>query len=130
MNEAFAEYFALLALRDAQGEEPFRADLAEKRKTVGALPDDAPAIAEVPPDNSGHGYTIRYDKGALMLEAFRQHLGDEAFSRAFRGFYETIRGRKAGTADFRAYWKDALGDDALLGAWLDSPGSRPVPPGD
>lgn len=129
INEAFAEYFALLALRDAQGEEPFRADLEEKRKVVGALPDDAPAIAVVPPDNSGTGYTIRYDKGALMLEAFRERLGDEAFARACRGFYEAIRGQKAGTTEFRAYWKSVLGDDALLSAWLDSPGSGPVPSG-
>ncbi len=97
---------------------------------MSALPDDAPAIALVPFDNSGHGYTIRYFKGALMLDAFRRHLGDEAFSRACRGFYEAIRGRKAGTADFRAYWAGVLGDDALLRAWLDSPGSLPLPPGD
>ncbi len=130
INETFAEYFALLALRAARGEEPFRNDLQEKRKAVGALPDDAPAIAVVPFDNSRDGFTIRYFKGALMLEAFREHLGDEAFSRVCRGFYEAIRGRKAGTADFRAYWKNVLGDDTLLEAWLDSPGRRPVPPGD
>jgi aminopeptidase N len=130
INETFAEYFALLALRAEQGERPFRNDLEEKREAVRALPEDAPAIAVVPNDNSGDGYTIRYDKGALMLEAFREHLGDEIFSRACRGFCEAIRGRKAGTADFRAYWSAVLGDDVLLGAWLDLPGSRPVPSGD
>jgi aminopeptidase N len=93
---------------------------------VSALPDDAPAIAVVPADNSGDGYAIRYDKGALMLEAFRQRLGDRAFLQACRGFHEAIRGRKAGTSDFRAYWSAVLGEDTLLTSWLDSPGGRPV----
>jgi aminopeptidase N len=82
----------------------------------------------VPFGNDGPGYTIRYHKGALMLDAFRERLGDDGDFRACRRFYERIKGRSAGTTDFRAHWREVLGDEKLLSAWLDSPGSLPVPP--
>jgi aminopeptidase N len=63
-----------------------------------------------------------------MLDVFRRRLGDDAFLRACRRFYERIEGRSVGTPEFRAHWGQVLGDDELLSAWLDSPGSVPVPP--
>ena len=60
----------------------------------------------------------------------RRDLGDDAFFRSCRGFYESIRGGGAGTGDFRAYWSATLEGDALLTAWLDSPGAGPVSAGD
>ena len=128
INETFAESFALLAVRSIRGEDAFRKILDDERTNVRGLPADAPALAMVPFGNDGAGYTIRYHKGALMLDAFRRRLGDDAFLRACRRFYERIEGRKAGTPDFRAHWREVLGNEELLSAWLDSPGSAPVPP--
>jgi hypothetical protein len=128
INETFAEYFALLAVRTIQGEGEFREILDRERKDVRGLPADAPALAVVPFGNDGSGYTIRYHKGALMLDAFRRRLGDDAFLRACRRFYEKIEGRSVGTPDFRAHWREVLGDEKLLSAWLDSPGGVPIPP--
>jgi hypothetical protein len=128
INESFAEYFALLAVRSIRGEDEFGKILDDERKDVRGLPADAPALAVVPFGNDGHGYTIRYHKGALMLDAFRRRLGDDAFLRACRRFYEKIEGRSVGTPDFRAHWREVLGDEKLLSAWLDSPGSAPTPP--
>jgi hypothetical protein len=128
INETFAEYFALLAVRSIQGEDEFRKILDRERNDVRGLPADAPALGVVPFRNDGPGYTIRYHKGALMLDAFRRRLGDDAFLRACRRFYERIEGRRVGTPDFRAHWRDVLEDEELLSAWLDSPGSDPVPP--
>jgi hypothetical protein len=128
INETFAEYFALLAVRSIEGEDAFRRILDEERADVRGLPADAPALAVVPFVNDGPGYTIRYHKGALMLDAFRSRLGDDPFLRACRRFYEGIEGRSAGTPDFRAHWREVLGGEELLSAWLDSPGSAPVPP--
>ena len=91
-------------------------------------PAEAPALAEVPFPSDEHGYTIRYHKGGLMLDAFRRHLGDEDFLSACRRFYEKIEGRSVGTDDFRAHWQAALDDDDLLTAWLDSPGRAPLSP--
>jgi hypothetical protein len=128
INETFAEYFALLAVRSMMGEDALRKILDHERADVRGLPADAPALAVVPFRNDGPGYTIRYHKGALMLDAFRRRLGDDAFFRACRRFYERIEGRSVGTSDFRAHWRDVLGEEELLSAWLDSPGSVPVPP--
>jgi aminopeptidase N len=127
INEAFAEYFALIAIREIQGENAFRQALDERRERVRALPADAPALAVVPAFSGGDGYTIRYEKGALMLEAFRSHLGDNAFFDTCRRFYERFNARSAGTDDFRAFWSEALKDDAPLRSWLDSSGRGPVP---
>jgi hypothetical protein len=128
INEAFAEYFALLAVRAIQGEDEFRKILDREREDVRGLSADAPALAVVPFGNDGPGYTIRYHKGALMLDAFRRRLGDDAFLRACRRFYERIEGRSVGTPDFRAHWREVLGNDEFLSAWLDSPGGAPVLP--
>jgi hypothetical protein len=128
INETFAEYFALLAVRSTHGEDEFRMILDGERKDVRGLPADAPALAVVPFGNDGYGYTIRYHKGALMLDAFRRRLGDDVFLRACRRFYEKIEGRSVGTPDFRAHWREVLGDEKLLSAWLDSPGGVPIPP--
>jgi hypothetical protein len=128
INETFAEYFALLAVRSIQGEDEFRKILDRERDDVRGLAADAPALAVVPFSNDGPGYTIRYHKGALMLDSFRRRLGDGVFLGACRRFYEGIEGRSAGTPEFRAHWREVLGDDELLSAWLDSPGSVPVLP--
>jgi hypothetical protein len=64
----------------------------------------------------------------VRLDPERGRLGDDAFLRACRRFYEKIEGRSVGTSEFRAHWREALGDEELLSAWLDSPGSAPVPP--
>jgi aminopeptidase N len=111
LNEAFAEYFSLLAVREIQGEEAFDASLTSRRNAVDDLPDDAPAISAVPPSNEGHGYTIRYYKGAMMLDHFRRLMGDDAFYRACKDFYRQCNDKKAGTSEFRNFWTNALGND-------------------
>jgi hypothetical protein len=126
INETFAEYFALVALQSIQGEDSYQEALARRRDTVAGLPEDAPPLAAVLMSDQ-NAYTVRYEKGALMLHALRERLGDEAFFRASRRFYESIRDSPgAGTDEFRGFWKDALGDEALLSAWLDSSGSGPA----
>jgi hypothetical protein len=125
-----AEYLAFVAIREIQGESAFRRALDERRERVRALPADAPALALVPAFTGGDGYTIRYEKGALMLEAFRSHMGDNAFFDTGRRFYERFNGRSAGTDDFRAFWSAALKDDALPSSWLDSSGRDPCRSGD
>jgi aminopeptidase N len=127
MNETFAEYFARFAVERILGEER---PLARAQRAVSRLPDDAPPLAEVPADNSGDGYTIRYFKGSLMLDALRTALGDEAFFALCREFYLAFRGRRIGTREFHSFWQPRLGEHAaLLDLWLDSPGAVPASTG-
>jgi aminopeptidase N len=127
MNETFAEYFSLLAVKEIQGHETFEAALAQRKNAVLELPLDAPPLATVPASNDGHGYTVRYYKGALMLDHFRRLMGDEAFFDTCRGFYQQNKDKRVGTASFRASWTKALGNyEEWVGKWLESGGPSPV----
>lgn len=127
INESFAEYFALLAVRELNGEKAFDKALARGLEAVRSLPGDAPALAQVPFSNDGHGYTIRYAKGALMLDHFRRLLGDETFYRDSRDFYQATRDKRIGTGEFRGFWKERLGGHRQwVDRWLDSAGGLPA----
>jgi aminopeptidase N len=92
---------------------------------VRELPGDAPPIAKVP--FNGSGFVIRYYKGSLMLDYLRGVLGDEKFFQTSREFFQTYKGKSIGTAEFRSFWGERLGDRRdLLDAWLDSGGGLPV----
>jgi len=124
INEAFAEYGSAFAVRQIASEERFQKVLERYRSEVSQLPADAPSLAKVPFD--GSGFVIRYYKGSLMLDSIRQTMGDTAFGAASREFFQTYKGKSAGTAEFRNFWKDKLGDKGnLIDSWLDSAGGSP-----
>ncbi|HXJ90961.1 MAG TPA: hypothetical protein VMS18_29405 [Candidatus Binatia bacterium] len=127
INEAFAEYTSAFAVRQMVSEEQFQKVLERYRGEVRELPADAPALARVPFD--GSGFVVRYYKGSLMLEAIRQAMGDGAFGGAIRGFFQTYKGQSIGTAEFRSFWKEKLGEKRdLIDLWLDSGGGLPKAP--
>jgi aminopeptidase N len=125
INEAFAEYFGLVAVQRVRGEAAFERALGRTRTAVGALDNSAPSLAEAPASNDGDGYTIRYFKGALFVHALREALGDDAFFAGCRSFHSTFRAGSASTDDLRRYWSGRLGDQAeWLDRWLDTPGGE------
>ena len=124
INEAFAEYFSAIAVQKVVSEQHFDIVLEKYRKAVRELPANAPSLSTVPFD--GSGFVIRYYKGSLMLNHLRHALGDERFFQASRDFYQTYTGRSIGTAEFRSFWKQRLGDQqSSLDVWLDSTGDLP-----
>jgi len=126
INETFAEYFALVAVGEIDAAAAVERTLAAYGNAVSSLPDDAPALADVDASNSGHGYTIRYAKGSLMLHALRRAMGDDAFFKASRDFYQRFREQRISTDEFREFWRSRLGDSAsLVDIWVDSPGGVP-----
>ncbi|HEV2401868.1 MAG TPA: M1 family aminopeptidase [Candidatus Sulfotelmatobacter sp.] len=127
INEAFAEYSSAVAVERIVSEEQFQKVLEGYRREVKELPSDAPSLAKVPFDGSGFG--VRYCKGSLMLDWMRQNMGSDQFYAAARDFFQTYRGKATGTAEFRSFWKQELGDKKdLLDVWLDSPGGVPELP--
>lgn len=125
INEAFAEYFSALAVRQVKSQKAFDERLAFYRQMVASLPADAPALATVPAD--GSWWAVRYCKGSLMLDALRTAMGDAAFFQAARDFFQQYKGKAAGTADFRAFWAARLGAKKdMLSAWIDAGGGLPM----
>jgi hypothetical protein len=123
INEAFAEYFSAIAVENLDSEEAFGAVMADYRKQVNALPADAASLSSVGMMEKG-SFVIRYDKGALMLDAIRRAMGDEKFFQACREFFETYRGKSAGTQEFHSFWNAKLDQEGLIDSWLDSRGGR------
>lgn len=128
VNEAFAEYFSALAVKSLVSEDEFEAALAHYRKGVAGLSTDAPSLASVPREGGQMVWTVRYQKGSLMLDDFRRRMGDAAFVSAARAFFQTYKNGNVGTAEFRAFWSDRLGDRTYVDAWLESKGGLPALP--
>jgi aminopeptidase N len=98
--------------------------LENYRREVRQLPASAPSLSTV--RFNGSGFVIRYYKGSLMLNHLRQALGDEKFFQAAREFFQIYTGTTIGTAEFRGFWKQRLGNQKdSLDVWLDSPGGLP-----
>ena len=53
-----------------------------------------------------------YNKGAVVLHMLRRLVGDEAFFRGLRRFYDDRRFQKAGTDDFERAIEAGIGPDA------------------
>jgi hypothetical protein len=124
INEAFAEYSSAVLVRQIFGGSEFEKILDRYRENVRGLTADAPSLSTVPFD--GSGFVVRYYKGSLMLEYLRQTMGEGKFYAASQEFYQTFKGKSVGTVEFRAFWKQALGDKSdIVDAWLDSPGGLP-----
>lgn len=126
INETFAEYFSLIALRDVSSNEEFEACLKKYKKYVAELPEDAPSLSKVPPVNDEIGYVVRYFKGSLMLESLRKRLGDKVFFEICHRFYDEFNKKLIGTEEFRNFWGERLAEHKrILEIWLDSKGGLP-----
>lgn len=124
INEAFAEYASAVAVERIISEQQFESVLEDYQSAVHDLPADAPPLAKVPFD--GSGFVIRYYKGSLMLDYLRHVMGDNRFFQAARDFFQTYNGQSIGTAEFRSFWKEKLGEKKdVVDLWLDSGGGLP-----
>jgi len=126
INETFAEYFSAVADQRIISEEKFQNDLNKYLSLANSLPENAPALSIVPFKEGKVNYIVRYFKGSLMLDSFRQQLGDSAFFKRCREFYQTFHENLIGTLEFREFWENKLGKNKLLlNKWLDSQGGIP-----
>lgn len=82
LNESFAEYIGVMAVREALGEEAAEAMLAGFREQL-AIAGDVPPIW-TPGDTDRRPYLVNYRKGPLALAALEQRIGREAFAEFMR----------------------------------------------
>ena len=104
LSEGFATYFAGLFVQRVEGEDAFRmymnnAALAvfayEKKSRVPIFDRDTEDLDELLNANN-------YQKGSWVLHMLRSQLGDDAFFRGIRNYYESHKNATASTEDLRA----------------------------
>ena len=104
LSEGFATYFAGLFLQRFESEDAFQVymrDAAtnvfayEKKRRAPIFDPDTEDLMDLLNANS-------YQKGAWVLHMLRSNLGDEAFFRGLRKYYEAHKNSTATTEDLRA----------------------------
>jgi aminopeptidase N len=126
LSEGFATYFAALWTQRSRGDSAFRAEMAGIRQQVL----DDSVVAQRPViDTAQTNYLAllnanSYQKGGYVLYMLHRQLGDSAFFRGLRSYYQRYRDGNAMSDDLRAELERSSG--ASLGQffeqWLRRPG--------
>ena len=105
LSEGFATYFAALWTEHSRGADAFRKDLRNLRETILtdtiAVP-SRPVIDTVETTLTALLNRNSYEKGGFVLHMLRSQLGDSAFFRGVRAYYEKHKNGNALTADLQA----------------------------
>ena len=104
LSEGFATYFAALFIEKHDGEEAFREYMraAAQRYFAYEKQTNAPIHDTQTQDLMKLLNEDNYEKGAWVLHMLRKRLGDEAFFRGLRNFYNAHREGNATTEDLRS----------------------------
>lgn len=115
-SEGFATYVALMwQFRDDPA--AFEEAMAEVNEVVAADYSAYPLNDPPPPQMFGQD---SYLKGAALVHALRQEMGDEAFFAGLQAYFERYGGGTASDAQFQAVMEEAAGKslDALFQTWF------------
>ncbi len=119
LSEGFATYLAALWLSEAHGDSVFRAKMQSHARNVmfKGKSDSLNPVTERPivdpeaTDLMGLLSTNNYPKGAWVLHQLRGVVGDSAFFKGMRTFYERYRNGIALSSDFETVMEEASGQD-------------------
>lgn len=116
LNEGFATYYAGRWLGHAHGEERFTTRVAIWRSRAFASPNPMAPRAW---SRNGDAYPqAPYTRGALVLHALRQYLGDQTFDDAIATYVAEHSDQLVESADLRRVLDDAIGEH--LGWFFDT----------
>jgi aminopeptidase N len=126
LSEGFATYFAGLFIQRYEGEEAFHAYMTraaetyfryEQKTRTPIFDKDTEDLFELLNPNN-------YQKGAWVLHMLRSQLGDKAFFRGIRDYYEAHKNSTATTEDLRLALERSSGQDlrGFFNSWVYSPG--------
>jgi len=113
LSEGFATYFAGLFVQRHESEAAFQRYMQnaattvfayEKKKRVPIFDRDTENLMELLNANN-------YQKGAWVLHMLRSNLGDDAFFRGIRDYYESHKNSGASTEDLRGALEKSSGKD-------------------
>lgn len=126
LSEGFATYFTNLYYETTYGKEELANRMASQREEVVQYykENPAPVIDTTLLDINRVLSTNSYQKGSWVLHMLRKEIGDEAFWKGIRTYYETFKNSNALTSDLRAVMEKVSGKDLKLffDQWLRVPG--------
>ncbi len=122
LSEGFATYFAGMFVQRYESEEAFQCYMSdaaasvfayEKKKRGPIFDRETESLMELLNPNN-------YQKGAWVLHMLRSQLGDDAFFRGIRAYYESHKNSVASTEDLRAALEKASRRDlrAFFARWV------------
>ena len=114
LSEGFATYFAGLFIQKQDGEEAFRKymeDASERYLSFEKQAASFPIHDTETRDLMGLLNPNNYQKGAWVLHMLRMRLGDEAFFRGLRDYYQAHKEGNATTDDLRLALEKSSGKD-------------------
>jgi aminopeptidase N len=122
LSEGFATYFAALFIEKHDGEEAFREYMrgAAQRYFAYEKQTNSPIHDTQTQDLMQLLNPNNYEKGAWVLHMLRKRLGDEAFFRGLRNFYNAYREGNATTEDLRSALEKSSGKNlgAFFARWI------------
>lgn len=122
LSEGFATYFAALFIEKHDGEESFREYMrgAAQRYFAYEKKTNAPIHDTQTEDLMKLLNENNYEKGAWVLHMLRKRLGDEAFFRGLRNFYNAHREGNATTEDLRSALEKSSGKNlrSFFARWI------------
>lgn len=125
LSEGFATYFGALFFQESDGKEDFRRRMDRSRERY--LSSDAPRrpVVDAEVDDLFELLNANnYSKGGWVLHMLRGLLGEEAFFRGVRAYYEAHLHGAALTQDFRRAMEEASGRSLewFFDQWIFRPG--------
>jgi aminopeptidase N len=122
LSEGFATYFAGLFIEKYEGADAFREYMRNQASRYFAYEKqrNAPIHDTETQDLMKLLNPNNYEKGAWVLHMLRKRLGDEAFFRGLRAYYNAHREANATTEDLRVALERASGKDlkSFFARWV------------
>ena len=124
LSEGFATYFTLMFREHAYGRDDFVQgllnakdrvfDFYEKDKKASIVHDNLKDMKDV------LTYSLQYQKGAWVLHMLRNYVGEEAFRKGIRNYYNKYFNSNTTTEEFKAEIEKASGLDleTFFNQWL------------
>lgn len=115
--------YALAAEKDADGGQRMRLGWL---RDYAALPADRDApVTRFTAKHDAAAQVIGYNKVAFIFHMLRRELGDAAFAKALRQFWQQHQGSRAGWMDLRRVFESASGRELswFFDQWLDRTGA-------
>lgn len=122
LSEGFAVYFGNLFVQRFEGESVFQTYMNQAAANVFAYEKKrlTPIHDRETEDLMDLLNALNYQKGAWVLHMLRARLGDDAFFRGIRRYYEAHKNSVASTEDLRAALEKSSGKDlrAFFARWV------------